>query len=89
MILNEYESKIKNLVHNNKDKERIKLLYDELNNRNKDDLLRNYRVSSLSNIYMQETSKKRDDIDDFERNLQDLRKSMLNNDETKINSKEK
>lgn len=41
MILNEYESKIKNLVHNNKDKERIKLLYDELNNRNKDDLLRN------------------------------------------------
>jgi hypothetical protein len=38
---------------------------------------------------MQETSKKRDDIDDFERNLQDLRKSMLNNDETKINSKEK
>jgi hypothetical protein len=29
------------MVSNNKDKERIKMLYDELNRRNKDDMLRN------------------------------------------------
>lgn len=50
MILNEYENKIKKLVSNNKDKERIKMLYDELNQRNKDDLLRNYKVTSVNNI---------------------------------------
>jgi hypothetical protein len=41
LILNEYENKIKKMVSNNKEKERIKMLYDELTRRNKDDMLRN------------------------------------------------
>jgi len=77
MILNEYENKITKMVTNNKDKERIKMLYDELNRRNKDDLLRNYKLTGVNNVYVQETSKKRDDIEDFEKNLKDLRMSIL------------
>lgn len=65
------------MVSNNKDKDRIKMLYDELNRRNKEDMLRNYRLTSVNNVYLQETFKKRDDIQDFEHNLQELRMSML------------
>jgi len=48
LIVNEYEKQINNMVNENKEKSKIKLLYNELLNKNKKDILNNYDYININ-----------------------------------------
>jgi len=68
------------MVNDNKDKSKIKLLYNELLNKNKIEIMNNYDYININEYYKSKGKISNDVVDEFERELKELKsKSYENN----------